>query len=68
MTSEPSPAETDGAALIDLVVRAQTEHTVRLLADDGPLRELVAAGTLGIVGAYYDLVTGVVTRLITLGF
>lgn len=68
VTSEHSPADTDEAALVDLVVRAQVEHTVHLLAHEGPLPELVAAGTLGIVGAYYDLVTGVVTRLTTLGF
>lgn len=73
VTSEHAPAEhapagTEEAALIDLVVRAQIERTVHSLAHDGPLQALVAVGTLGIVGAYYDLDTGIVTRLTTQGF
>jgi carbonic anhydrase len=56
------------AGLIDQVIRAQVLRVVHLLAHDGPLASLVAAGDLGIVGAYYDLGSGVVTRLQALGF
>lgn len=54
--------------LIDLVVRAQILRTVHALAHDGPLAALVGRGELGLVGAHYDLDTGLVTRLRTLGF
>jgi carbonic anhydrase len=53
--------------LIDQVVRAQIHRTVHALAHDGPLADLVNRGDLGIVGAYYDLDTGQVTQLRTLG-
>lgn len=53
--------------LIDRVVRAQVQRTVSALAHDGPLARLVDRGDLGIVGAYYDLETGLVTRLESLG-
>jgi carbonic anhydrase len=53
--------------LIDQVVRAQIHRTVHALAHDGPLADLVKRGDLGIVGAYYDLDTGQVTQLRTLG-
>ena len=53
--------------LIDQVVRAQIYRTVSALAHDGPLAELVTSGDLGIVGAYYDLDTGLVTRLHAFG-
>ena len=53
--------------LIDQVVRAQIRRTVFSLACDGPLAALVNRGDLGIVGAYYDLDTGLVTRLHALG-
>jgi carbonic anhydrase len=52
---------------VDQVVRAQIHRTVHTLAHDGPLAALVASGELGIVGAYYDLDTGLVTRLHALG-
>jgi carbonic anhydrase len=58
----------EAAALIEKVVVAQVEHTVAVLAHDGPLAPLVRDGALGIVGARYDLDTGLVTRLVTLGF
>jgi carbonic anhydrase len=53
--------------LIDQVVRAQIHRTVRTLAHDGPLADLVARQSLGIVGAYYDLDSGVATRLLAHG-
>jgi carbonic anhydrase len=53
--------------LIDQVVRAQIRRTVRALAHDGPLAGLVARQSLGIVGAYYDLDSGVATRLLAHG-
>ncbi len=53
--------------LIDQVVRAQIQRTVHALAHDGPLAELVNRGDLGIVGAYYELETGLVTQLQALG-
>lgn len=55
------------ADLIDQVIRAQIQRVVHSLAHDGPLTSLVAAGALGIVGAYYGLDTGLVTRLHALG-
>jgi carbonic anhydrase len=62
------PAGDAGLAdLIDQVIRAQVLHVVHSLAHDGPLASLAAAGTLGIVGAYYGLDTGLVTRLHALG-
>jgi carbonic anhydrase len=57
----------DPAALIDQVVRAQILCVVNSLAHDGPLAALVRAGTLGIVGAYYDLDACTVTKLHALG-
>jgi carbonic anhydrase len=65
----PAYREADSAAvdLIDQVVRAQIRRTVSSLAHDGPLAALVNRGDLGIVGAYYDLDTGLVTRLHALG-
>jgi carbonic anhydrase len=60
-------ASADLADLIDQVIRAQVQHVVHSLAHDGPLASLVAAGTLAIVGAYYGLDTGIVTRLHALG-
>jgi carbonic anhydrase len=54
--------------LIDRVVRAQIHRTVSALAHDGPLADLVKRGDLGIVGAYYDLESGLVTCLEALGF
>lgn len=59
--------EGDLAGLIDHVIRAQVQRVVHSLAHDGPLASLVAGGTLGIVGAYYDLDTGLVARLHALG-
>jgi carbonic anhydrase len=59
--------QTDMAALVDAVVRAQVERVVHSLAHDGPLAALVSAGSLGIVGAYYNLDTGVVSGLRALG-
>ena len=56
-------ASADLADLIDQVIRAQIQRVVHSLAHDGPLASLVAAGTLGIVGAYYDLDTGLVAEL-----
>ncbi len=53
--------------LIDRVVRAQVHRTVSALAHDGPLADLVTRGDLGIVGAYYDLDSGLVTCLEALG-
>lgn len=53
--------------LIDRVVRAQIQRTVSALAHDGPLADLVSRGDLGIVGAYYDLDSGLVTCLEALG-
>jgi carbonic anhydrase len=55
------------AALIDEVIRAQISRTARSLAHDGPLADLVSRGDLGIVGAYYDLDSGVVTQLEAIG-
>jgi carbonic anhydrase len=65
----PAYHQADSAAvdLIDQVVRAQIRLTVSSLAHDGPLAALVNRGDLGIVGAYYDLDTGLVTRLLALG-
>jgi carbonic anhydrase len=61
---------TDGEAaeaeLIDQVARAQIVRTVRSLAS-GPLEDLVSRGALGIVGAYYDLDSGRVSRLESVG-
>jgi carbonic anhydrase len=56
-----------GGDLVDQVVRAQIDRTVSSLAHDGPLAALVDRRELGIVGAYYDLDTGLVTRLRALG-
>lgn len=56
-------ASSGSGDLIDQVVRAQIYRTVSALAHDGPLADLVNRGDLGIVGAYYDLGTGLVTRL-----
>jgi carbonic anhydrase len=70
LTTESSVATADEAAtaaLIDRVIRAQVLRVVSALAHDGPLAALVAAGTLGIIGAYYDLDTGAVTRLHAVG-
>jgi carbonic anhydrase len=53
--------------LIDQVVRAQIVRTVFALGHDGPLAALVRRGDLGIIGAYYDLDTGRVSRLHALG-
>lgn len=55
------------AALIDQVIRAQILRVASSLAHDGPLAALVEGGALGIVGAYYDLGTGTVTKLHALG-
>jgi carbonic anhydrase len=66
-TAGTGAAEPD-AALIDKVVRAQIRRTVNELGYDTALAGLVERGRLGIAGAYYDLDTGVVTRLHTLGF
>ena len=65
----PAYLQADSATgdLIDHVVRAQIHRTVSALACDGPLAALVNRGDLGIVGAYYDLDTGLVTRLDALG-
>jgi carbonic anhydrase len=65
----PAYLAAEGATedLIDQVVRAQIRRTVSSLACDGPLTALVNRGDLGIVGAYYDLDTGLVTRLGALG-
>jgi len=60
-------AGSDPGDLIDRVVRAQIRRTVSALAHDGPLADLVSRGDLGIVGAYYDLDSGLVTRLEALG-
>jgi carbonic anhydrase len=56
-------AATDEAALIDQVIRAQIQRVAHSLAHDGPLAALVERGELGIVGAYYDLDTGLVAEL-----
>jgi carbonic anhydrase len=61
--AENGTAGTPDPALIDQVVRAQIRRTAHSLAHDGSLKALVATGALGIVGAYYDLDTGIVTRL-----
>lgn len=53
--------------LIDNMVRAQISRTVRFLAQDAPLSALIDRGDLGLVGAYYDLDTGLITRLEALG-
>jgi carbonic anhydrase len=53
--------------LVARVVRAQIRKTVTALAHDGPLAGLVSSGDLGIVGACYDLDTGLVTRLHAFG-
>ncbi len=60
-------ASETAADLIDRVVRAQVLRTVYSLAHDGPLADLVTRGELGIVGACYDLDSGLVTRLHALG-
>ena len=57
----------DEPALIDKVVRAQIFRVVNSLGHDGPLASLVARAELAIVGAYYDLDSGLVTRLHALG-
>ena len=62
----PPPAAPD-PDLIDRVVRAQVHRTVNALAYDTALADLVRRGRLGIVGAYYDLDTGIVTRLHAVG-
>ena len=59
--------EAAAAELIDKVVRAQIFRVVSSLAHDGPLATLVGRGDLAIVGAYYDLDSGLVTRLHALG-
>jgi carbonic anhydrase len=61
-------ADLPESALIEEMVRAQVARTVHSLALDGPLKPLVANGALGIVGASYDLDTGLVNPLQTLGF
>lgn len=61
-------ADLPESTLIDEMVRAQVARTVHSLALDGPLKPLVAGGTLGIVGAVYDLDSGLVTALQSLGF
>ena len=58
---------TSEAELIDTVVRAQVFRVVNSLGRDGPLASLVARGDLAIVGAYYDLDSGLVTKLHALG-
>jgi carbonic anhydrase len=55
------------AALIDQVIRAQILRVVNSLGHDGPLASLVAQGDLAIVGAYYDLDSGLATKLHALG-
>jgi carbonic anhydrase len=67
-TAEAAAAARNPAELIDEVIRAQVLRVVSSLAHDSPLAALVAAGTLGIVGAYYDLDTAVISRLHALGF
>jgi carbonic anhydrase len=59
--------EAGTADLIDRVIRAQVLRVVSALAHDGPLAALVAVGALGIIGAYYDLETGTVSRLHAVG-
>ena len=61
-------ADLPESTLIGEMVLAQVARTVHELAIDDPLKPLVADGTLGIVGAVYDLDTGIVTALQTLGF
>ena len=65
----PAYREASGASgdLIAQVVRAQIHRTVSALVHDGPLSDLVNSGDLGIVGACYDLDTGLVTRLHAFG-
>jgi carbonic anhydrase len=53
--------------LIDRVVRAQIHRTVSALGHDGPLTDLVKRGDLAVIGAYYDLESGLVTCLEALG-
>jgi carbonic anhydrase len=66
--ADVAPAgEAGTAALIDQVIRAQILRVASSLAHDGPLAALVQAGTLGIVGAYYDLDAGTVTKLHAIG-
>jgi carbonic anhydrase len=59
--------QAEAAGLIDKVVRAQVFRVVNSLGRDGPLASLVARGDLAIVGAYYDLDSGLVTKLHALG-
>jgi len=67
LATETAAVTGDPAELIDQVIRAQILRVVSSLAHDGPLAALVAVGTLGIVGAYYDLGTGAVSRLHAVG-
>jgi carbonic anhydrase len=60
-------APEDESALIDKVVRAQVFRVVNSLGHDGPLASLIAQGDLAIVGVYYDLDSGLVTKLHALG-
>ncbi len=66
--TETSITPEEAAELIDQVVRAQILRTVYTLAHDGPLADLVSRRELGIVGAYYDLDSGLVSQLDALGF
>ncbi|MFG2001491.1 carbonic anhydrase [Spirillospora sp. NPDC048911] len=52
-----------GGDVADLTVRAQILRSARELAADPALAAAIRAGTLGIVGAYYDLGTGRVSVL-----
>ena len=65
--TEASADTPDEAALVDKVVRAQIFRVVNSLGHDGPLTSLIAQGDLAIVGVYYDLDSGLVTKLHALG-
>ncbi len=52
------------AAFVDAVVEANVRHTMGALLEQSPIvRDLVAARTVGLVGAIYDVRTGIVSYL-----
>ena len=65
LTSEPNPAvDSTKGSDADATCKANVANVVRALRNSDPvLREAVHAGTLQVIGAYYDLDTGAVQFL-----
>lgn len=59
---KPAVTATAGEDL-ESTVRANVQHVTKLIRTNPELKKLFAAGTIKVVGAYYDLDTGVVSYL-----